>query len=51
MEYGLLLLAIVDLSWLYDNLYEFIPTKHINFHFGLSTTKGSIKKAGNCNIQ
>ena len=28
MELGLLFLAIVVFSWWYDNLYEFVPTKH-----------------------
>ena len=52
MELGLIFLAIVVFSWWYDNLYEFVPTKHKNkSHFGFYTAKGSIKKDGNCNMQ
>ena len=32
MELGLLFLAIVVLSWWYDNLYESVPTKHTQNH-------------------
>ena len=28
MKLGLVFLGIVVFSWWYDNLYEFVPTKH-----------------------
>jgi len=52
MELGLFFLAIVIFLWWYDNLYEFVSTKHTKkSHFGLSTAKGSFKKDGIRNIQ
>ena len=51
MELGLLFLAIVVFSWWYDNLCVCAFETHKKSNVGLSTTKDSIKKDGNWNIQ
>ena len=40
MELGLLLLAIVVFLWWYDNLYEFVSTKHTTNPTWLVHSKG-----------
>ena len=50
MELGLLFLAVVVFSWWCDNLYEFVPTKHTEISFGLSTAKFEVCRGRHCDV-